>query len=361
MSSTAIAEIVQADQCDAAGQHDAAINLLARATQRGDVDATTRLAKRLIVGDRAPCLPHEGARFLIDATNLGGAEASARLAVLAALGAYVTQSWQHALDLLVRAAELGWAQAQGQLEVLAGVEANADFTGIAPSGTSTRWRELRGKVDLTFWSTPAVGTTLHDVPHIRAFAKFLPAPVCGWLIERARHRLGRAEVYDPVAGKDVVSATRTNSAAKFDLVETDLVHLLVQTRMAASCGLPLSHMEGATVLHYAPGERMTPHYDFVDPRTPSYAHEIDRNGQRVLTFLVYLNEDYPGGETDFPQLNVRYKGQRGDGLYFINAHPTGEPDVRMLHAGLPPLSGEKWLLSQFVRSHPVLQTSPPRP
>ena len=45
------------------GAHDDAINALARATKLGDVEATTRLGKRLIVGDRAPLLPTEGPAF----------------------------------------------------------------------------------------------------------------------------------------------------------------------------------------------------------------------------------------------------------------------------------------------------------
>jgi hypothetical protein len=31
---------------------------------------------------------------------------------------------------------------------------------------------------------------------------------------------------------------------------------------------------------------------------------------------------------------------------------SGEPDRRMLHAGRPPVSGEKWILSKWVRSRP---------
>jgi hypothetical protein len=44
-----------AERYDAAGNHDEAVNCLALAAQRGDVEAKTRLAKRLIVGGRAAC------------------------------------------------------------------------------------------------------------------------------------------------------------------------------------------------------------------------------------------------------------------------------------------------------------------
>jgi hypothetical protein len=62
-----------------------------------------------------------------------------------------------------------------------------------------------------------------------------------------------------------------------------------------------------------------------------------------------LNEGYAGGETDFPRIGYRFKGRTGDALVFGNVEPSGKPDPRTMHAGLPPTSGEKWLLSQWVR------------
>ena len=73
-------------------------------------------------------------------------------------------------------------------------------------------------------------------------------------------------------------------------------------------------------------------------------------GQRIVTFLIYLNEGFVGGETDFPRLGLRHKGAKGDALYFGNLDPAGAPDPRTLHAGLPPTRGEKWLFSQWVRN-----------
>jgi hypothetical protein len=69
----------------------------------------------------------------------------------------------------------------------------------------------------------------------------------------------------------------------------------------------------------------------------------------VLTFLLSLNDDYEGGETQFPILNKLYRGRKGNALFFWNVEPDGSPDKRLLHAGLPPTSGEKWLLSQWIR------------
>jgi prolyl 4-hydroxylase len=69
----------------------------------------------------------------------------------------------------------------------------------------------------------------------------------------------------------------------------------------------------------------------------------------VATFLAYLNDGYVGGETDFPRAGLRFKGAAGDALMFANVDLQGRPEPLSLHAGLPPGSGEKWVLSQWIR------------
>jgi len=116
------------------------------------------------------------------------------------------------------------------------------------------------------------------------------------LIENARGRLSRALVYEAISREVVAKPTRTNTAAVFNIVATDFLSVLAQLRMSACLGVPLRQFEALTVLHYDEGEEITEHYDFVDPNLPSYAQEIAEKGDRVVTFLVYLNDDYQGGD-----------------------------------------------------------------
>jgi prolyl 4-hydroxylase len=326
-----------ARQHDAAGRHDEAINSLALGTQAGEPACTRELGKRLLTGDRAPLLAAEGAGFLLEAAGKGDAEATARVASLTALGLYTTQSWEDALRWLTLAAERGWQPARGQLAAL------------AKDGTQ----------DPAAWQMSPAVRDLSANPRVSVVEGFLGASVCGWIIEHARGRLVRARVYDAANEKTLVTTTRTNSVANSNLGEVELLELLVQARMSAACGLPMHNMEAPAVLHYAIGQQITEHYDFVDPQTPDYAKELARNGQRVMTFLVYLNDDYDGGKTGFPTLGVSHKGRRGEGLFFVNALPDLQPDLRMVHTGQPPTRGEKWIVSQFIRSRPTITTPAP--
>jgi prolyl 4-hydroxylase len=341
------AALTLAAEHDRAGRYDDAINALARATQNGDLDAMTELGKRLVVGEKGPLLPNDGAGLLFDAAKGGHAEAALKLATLTALGAHVKQSWNEALGLLVFAAERGSESARGQIQALAGRPAEA-------GDGEQQWRRLAESTDVRFWLTAPPGQTLCANPLVRVFPQFVTESVCAWLIEQARPNLKRALIYDPVGGKDIADHMRTNSAAGFDLIHADVVQAAVQWRMSVAVGVPIAHLEGPTVLHYAIGEQITNHYDFVNPRIQNYQAEIEKRGQRIVTFLVYLNDDYEGGETDFPNLGLRYHGAKGNGIFFTNALPNGEPDLRMVHAGLPPKDNEKWLMSQFIRNRVVL-------
>lgn len=75
----------------------------------------------------------------------------------------------------------------------------------------------------------------------------------------------------------------------------------------------------------------------------------ERRFRREYTVLVYLNTEYDGGDTDFPIARWRHRGGKGDALIWRNVTPTLELDRNTLHAGRPPTSGEKWVLSQWIR------------
>jgi prolyl 4-hydroxylase len=342
-------ELARAAQFDAAGNFDEAINCLARGTAAGDAACMEQLGMRLFTGQNAPLLPEEGLQFIGEACDKGLGEGAARAAGVIALGNGGMADWRRALDWLCRSAEAGWMNSRRQLLALADDRPLAQR--VAASEGSTSWRGLAASIDLEAWRRAPAPQVRSEDPKVVAFAGLARPEICEFFISLTPGRLEPARVYDPVQRSDVVMAHRSNTLANFDLRRVEFAHVLVQSRMSAACGIPERHMEAPSVLHYAPGEQIADHFDFVDPASvPDYAAEIARNGQRLITFLLYLNDDYDGGETAFPKLGFSHRGRRGDGIYFINALPDMQPDVRTLHAGCPTTRGEKWIITQFIRS-----------
>lgn len=282
------------------------------------------LGERFLLGRDAPYEPARGGGLIRMAAEHGDAEAIEIMSILAALGVGQKSDWARALSYLRAAADAGSAQARDQLALIGDASAEQ------------------------LLEIPPVQRVL-ETPRVAVIEGFLSPAQCDWLIARASPRLSPARVHDPRDGGRREVDLRTNSGMGFSLLQTGFMLQLIHARIAAALALPVLHQEPTNILHYQPGEQYRAHYDFLNPEEPRFAQQIVAAGQRVATFLIYLNDGYEGGETDFPRANWRFKGRRGDALLFFNVTAEGRPDPLTLHAGTPPSRGEKWLLSKWVR------------
>jgi len=269
----------------------------------------------------------EDTHALATAADAGDAGAAHLLAVLAAMGLGLPQDWRLALERLTQAAALGHPTAERQLALL-----SSD-----------------GQIDMAGWLTPPAPRLLRQGPAILAIDGFLSAKVCDWLKDRAEAVTEPALVYDPDTGEGRRETVRTNSGAQFDLTRMDVVLAVVRERIARAAGLPVPGLEWTQVLHYAVGQTFDWHVDWLDPALPGHAADLTARGQRIATCLVFLNDDFEGGETAFEAGGLRHRGRKGDALLWANTLPDGTIDRRTRHAGLPPSAGEKWVLSQWLR------------
>jgi hypothetical protein len=328
------------------GQTERGREWLRRAAEAGSTEAKLALGERLL--SQEPYDVPAGYRCARAAAADGSGEAEHLLAVATAEGLGARQDWQAALDHLERSAELGFAPARAELAALAGDWTPADAADW--SASARNWKVLRRAVDASAWLRSPPAQLVSASPRIAVVEKFASPEICRWLIGRARSGLVRAQTIDPATGRPHYEETaRTNSCTAFDVARMDMVLVMLRARIARLTQLPVLGFEDSQVLHYAPGEEFKPHFDFLDTAQPGHAAAVASGGQRVVTFLVYLNEGYQGGETAFPQLGWRYKGRTGDALFFYNATPDGAPDRRTLHAGTPTSQGEKFLFSQWIR------------
>ena len=324
------AQLALARKCELEDRIARARAWFARAAKQGSAAALRSLAINLLT--RSPIVALDGVNMMRSAAEKGDAEAAFVCAMLAAQDFDLPDRWRVALEYLSSAADRGWEFARAQLKFLG--------TGFAPADAVATTEQLPVRY-------------LFDDPRIGVIENFAAAETCDWLIERARSRVARAQVYDAATGSGRIERARSNSSVEFNIAQTDIVLTLLRARIAATAAIPRVGFEASAVLHYAPGESFEPHCDFLDPAVPAYARDLAANGQRVATFLIYLNEDFEGGETDFPELGWRHKGRKGDALLFWNVTSSGIPDRRAFHAGLPTTTGEKWLLSQWLRQRPI--------
>jgi prolyl 4-hydroxylase len=328
------------------GQSERGRDWLRRAASAGSTEGKLALARRLVSEEPYDVL--DGVKWAQAAALDGNAEAEHLLAIVTAEGLGVRQDFNAALDHLERSAERGYAPARAELAALAGDWTPSDAADWAHSRRD--WKILRRSIDTAAWLRPSTPILVSAVPRIGVIERFLSPEICRWLIERARPSLVRAQTIDPKTGKaGQDDPIRTNSSFAFEVARMDMILVMLRAKISRLTQLPISGFEDPQVLNYLPGQEYKPHFDFLDTAHPGYAEAVASGGQRVATFLAYLNEGYDGGETVFPAVGWSFKGRAGDTLFFYSVTPDGAPDRRTLHAGSPPLRGEKWLLSQWIR------------
>lgn len=304
------------------------------------------LGGRLLIGRDTRRDPARGVDLLQRAANAGDGEAAALLAVLHGAGAWVPQSWDTALDLLETAARLGADSARGQLRLLAGAAAD-DETG------DEVWVTLRRRINLEPWLATPGRRVMCEKPRVRLSERFAPPGVGDWIIARVRGRMRQALMYHGDVKQEIIDPHRSCSDFEFDLLDSDLILILIRARIAAVTGLPVAAMEPPRVFHYALGQDIKPHFDRLNDGVADYAGS-GYKGDRIVTFLLYLNDEFEGGELDFPLVGQRFRGKRGDALYFAHVDEAGKPERLSLHAGLPIRRGEKYVLSQWIHDRALV-------
>jgi prolyl 4-hydroxylase len=173
---------------------------------------------------------------------------------------------------------------------------------------------------------------------------------CRYLRTAGEPALQPSVVVDPATGRLTPHPVRSSDAAMFGVYAEDLVVNALNRRIAALSGTGIDQGEPLQLLRYRPGGEYKPHMDAL-PAEPN---------QRILTVLVYLSDDYEGGETAFPNAGLSFRGRTGDALLFRNTGADGRPDPLSLHAGLPVARGIKYLASRWIRANRFTYP-PPRP
>jgi len=117
--------------------------------------------------------------------------------------------------------------------------------------------------------------------------------------------------------------------------------------------LNIENAEDLQVVRYQPGQYYNEHHDSCCENSEKCEQFTKNGGQRILTVLIYLNNDFDDGETYFRVLDKKIKADPGNAIVF---HPlatnTNKCHPYALHAGLPVTRGEKWIANLWFRERP---------
>jgi len=169
-----------------------------------------------------------------------------------------------------------------------------------------------------------------------------------WLREFCLPLLQPASVYGQQAGERH-QQVRDSDQALMPLPSFHPLSASIERLIAASCGRTLAGAEPLVVLRYRPGQQYRWHRDYFQPGTPATNREIETFGQRVYTGILYLNDRFTGGETEFRDWGLSLRAPPGTVVHFAGVDAHGHPDPASIHRGVPVEAGEKWIATLWFR------------
>jgi predicted 2-oxoglutarate/Fe(II)-dependent dioxygenase YbiX len=171
-------------------------------------------------------------------------------------------------------------------------------------------------------------------PLVFTIADVFAAAECDGAIARTEQVGFEAAPITTAAGFVMRPDIRNNERVMFDDVEL-AAELFRRIREAVPDRLfgrrPVGVNERFRCYRYEPGQRFAPHYDGAFRRSAAERSE--------LTFMVYLNDDFTGGQTAFHEFDIEVRPRRGGALLFQH---------QLLHEGCAVRSGVKYVLRSDV-------------
>ena len=117
-------------------------------------------------------------------------------------------------------------------------------------------------------------------------------------------------------------------------------------------GIPRDHQEALQVAMYEKLGKFNDHYDACVDKDPEYCEKMNAgSGERRATLLVYLNDDFTGGETEFVNIGLKIKPERGKGILFWNTYDDETVINDSKHRGNPVMDGEKWIATKWTHQN----------
>lgn len=298
-----------------AGRNAEAAQLVRQVAATGDPEALGVLAEMTWRGGLVAQDPRQARKLFEQAAARGNGSSNIVVTNLLASGVAGKQDWGEALDRLRTEAR----QLPARRKALELIEA----MDLLSSGDPR---------------TVPDGIRLSQDPDVIHFPCLLTPAECRYLMEATGNRFEPSMVYDS-SRQLVRDEIRTSDGSTIHWLIEDPAIVALNRRIAAISGSNYDSGETLALLRYSPGQEYRPHFDFVK----------GAENRRLMTALIYLNDDYEGGETAFVRTGMKVKGKIGDVILFRNEGADGGPNPLSEHAGLPITRGVKYLATRWIR------------
>jgi prolyl 4-hydroxylase len=182
---------------------------------------------------------------------------------------------------------------------------------------------------------------MKDDIYVNELDNFMTDEECQKLIDIAENRMTTLSVMGDLEGYRIADG--------IFLGDKEDVLVKYRDELSSMTGIPKQNMEDVHIIKYSPGGEYKSHHDWFHPDEDYYEEAVKCGGQRMKTALVYLNDDFVGGETEFPRLNLKIIPQKGKLVVWDNICPDGSLSLDSMHTGCIVEEGYKYIAVIWMR------------
>ena len=164
---------------------------------------------------------------------------------------------------------------------------------------------------------------------MQEYKNFLTQEECNELIKMIDANHTRSSVVEGGTDRTAISDYRTSSTC--NLNSNNNVVKNIHSRIAGVLGFDLKKGEALQGQLYEEGQYFKKHNDFFEGA--GYDMHCQASGNRTHTFMIYLNDGFKGGGTNFSNLNKVIEPELGKALMWENMR-DGELQRQYLHEGV---------------------------
>jgi prolyl 4-hydroxylase len=188
-----------------------------------------------------------------------------------------------------------------------------------------------------------------DLKNVQIKDNFLTDEECEYIIKLSTPEFNKSKL---MGEENIVGFGRTSYTAELHVFPNDNILNNIKKRASQLINIPESYFEFFQCVSYDRTQEYANHYDTFDETTENGKRTILEGGQRKYTILAYLNDDFAGGGTHFPNLDLLVEPKKRRVVVFNNLDENEKVIKAAYHAGLPVTTGRKYAMNIWVRNKP---------
>ena len=114
-------------------------------------------------------------------------------------------------------------------------------------------------------------------------------------------------------------------------------------------GLDKENQESYNLLRYSEGHFYKQHPDYFIKENPLSIEKLEMCGNRVYSMLFYLNDDFEGGQTKFPEIDKVLLPRKQKVVLWRNIDKDKNPITESMHESLVVTKGVKYAIPVWIR------------